>query len=451
MKALSRRAFLHALAAGGGAAALSACGSPSNSSKPPTSTTPLLRVGEPPNPRAALGTDLLPQVDHIVVVMMENHSFDNMLGTLGRGDGLTIGAGGLPTNSNPNGKGGSVRSFHMPTPCQLHGQPSQSWNASHTQYDNGTNQGFVVSASGPVAMGYWNPPEMPFTASLARTFPLADRWFCSVLAQTFPNRRYLMAGTSLGLVDDSLETKLPPHGTIFNQLNRHGISWKNYFSTLPSAGIWVGLLGDSAITSNLVATEHFFTDCAAGTLPAFSLVDPNFDGNSEENPQDIQYGDAFLASVVNAIMHGPKWSKTLLLWTYDEHGGYYDHVPPPAAPEPDNVPPSLRPGEIPGRFDRFGFRVPSGLVSPYALRDHVSHTVYDHTSVLKLIETKWNLPTLTKRDAAANNVLDMVDFGSSPAFLHPPTLAAPANPALRAACLKTGPGVIPPASAVSGA
>lgn len=400
-------------------------------------------MGFPPNTKVPVGTDLLPQFDHIVVVMMENHSFDNLLGTLGRGDGLTLGSDGLPTNSNPNGHGGAVRSFHMPTPCQLPAKPSQAWKASHVQYDNGTNQGFVISDSGPVAMGYWTKADMPFTCSLAGTFPIADRWFCSVLAQTYPNRRYLLAGTSLGLVNDTLPTALPANGTILDQFHKHGISWKNYHGSLPSAAIWVGLLTRDWIPPGLVDISHFYADCAAGTLPAFSLVDPDFGRQSEENPQDIQYGDAFLAGAVNAVMRGPKWSKTLLVWLYDEHGGYYDHVPPPAAPIPDNVPPSLNAGDPPGRFDRYGFRVPAGVVSPYARRDFVSHTVYDHTSVLKLIETKWNLPALTNRDAHANNILDMVDFESAPAFLHPPVLAAPANPAVRAGCLKTGPGPIP--------
>jgi phospholipase C len=121
-------------------------------------------------------------VDHIVVVMLENHSFDNILGTLGRGDGLPLGSAGVPKATNPDGHGGLVRSFPMPTVCQIEGKPSQAWNASHTQYSNGTNQGFVISDSGPVAMGYWTDTDMPFTNGLARTFPLADRYFSSVLA-----------------------------------------------------------------------------------------------------------------------------------------------------------------------------------------------------------------------------------------------------------------------------
>jgi phospholipase C len=447
---LSRRTLLGGAALGATGAVLAACGGASSSGTTTTSTSrPVGKVGVPPNPKAAVGSDQLPQFDHIVVVMMENHSFDNLLGTLGRGDGLTLVASGTPHATNPDGNGHLVHSFRMPNVCQLKDKPAQNWNASHTQYANGTNQGFVISDSGPVAMGYWTDADMPFINSLARTFPLADRYFSSVMAQTYPNRRYLMAGTSLGQITNTLPSPLPPNGTIFDQLNAHGISWKNYYSSLPTVGIFISLLAKPAMTANLANIQSFYTDCAAGSLPAFCIVDPDFDKQSEENPQDIQYGDAFLAGVVNAAMSGPKWSKTLLVWCYDEHGGYYDHVPPPAAVTPDDVPPTLTAKDVPGQFNRLGFRVPAGLVSPYAKKNYVSHSVYDHTSVLKLVETKWNLPAMTRRDAAANDLLDMVDFNASPGFLKPPTLSTAANPAVGAGCLTTGPGVIPPPSAVT--
>jgi len=449
-RSISRRALLGSAALAAGTA-LAACGGTSGST--PSTTRPANSgtrrgVGIPPAPDVAVGTDMLPEVDHIVVVMLENHSFDNVLGVLGRGDGLPRAADGSPSPTNPDGHGNLVRAFHMPTPCQQTGRPSQTWNDSHIQFSGGTNQGFVISLSGPVAMGYWTPADMPFTSSLARTYPLADRWHCSVLAQTYPNRRYLISGTSLGLVGDSLPLALPPNGTIFDALNRHGITWKNYYSSLPTAAVYLPLYSEPSIHAGLAPIGDFFDDCRAGTLPSFSLVDPDFDHTSEEDPQDIQFGDVFLSEVVNAVTSGPGWSKSLLVWCYDEHGGYYDHVPPPPAVTPDDVPPALTAGELPGSFDRYGFRVPAGLVSPYARPDHVSSTVYDHTSVLRLVETKWNLPALTRRDAAANDLLDMVDFHAPPHFLHPPALAAPADPALRDSCQSTGPGTIPPASAV---
>ena len=154
-----------------------------------------------------------------------------------------------------------------------------------------------------------------------------------------------------------------------------------------------------------------------------------------------------MARVVNAVMAGPKWSKTFLIWLYDEGGGYYDHVPPPRAIPPDDIPPEITvPPDLPGGYDRYGFRVPAVIVSPYARQRYVSHRVHDHTSVLKLIETKWNLPALTYRDANASDLLDAVDFRRPPAFIEPPTLPSPGpSPS---GCIEGDPGPIPPPDAV---
>jgi phospholipase C len=403
--------------------------------------------GSLPNPLAKAGTDQIPEIEHVVVVMMENHSFDNMLGMLGRGEGFPLGADGRPTAALPNGQGELVHAFHMPSDCQTSGV-SNSWNTGHRSYDNGTNRGFVEASTGET-MGYFLGSDVPFIWGLARTFPLADRWFCSVLGQTIPNRRYLISGTSLGLISDAYPLELPPNGTIFDQFNDHGITWKEYYSDLPTIGVYVPLLAKPGYTENMARMAQFYEDAAAGTLPQFCYVEPNYSFQSEENPQDVQFGDQYLAAVVNAVLTGPKWSKTLLIWTFDEWGGWYDHVPPPAAIPPDDVPPDLPPGSVPGTFARYGFRVPAGVVSPYARRDYVSHTVYDHTSVLKTVETKWNLPALTRRDANASDVLEMIDLKSAPGFLVPPALPAPANPVESYRCLITGPGQIPPPSAVT--
>jgi phospholipase C len=400
-----------------------------------------------PNPSVAPGTESLPEIEHIVVVMMENHSFDNMLGTLGRGDGFPLGKNGKPSASCPDGKGNLVHAFHMPSDCMTDGV-GNDWNTGHRSYDNGTNQGFVIASTGET-MGYFTPSDMPFTSGLAQTFPIADRWFCSAMAQTDPNRRYLFSGTSLGLINDSFPSALPPNGTIFDSFNKYGIAWKDYYSDLPSPLVYSALVTKPTITKGFVHMAEFFEDAAAGTLPQFSMLEPNYSISSEENPQDVQFGDQYLADVVNAVLHGPKWSKTLMIWTYDEWGGWYDHVPPPAAIPPDDVPPDLPAGFLPGGFDMYGFRVPAGVISPYARRNFVSHVVYDHTSVLKTVERKWNLPALTRRDANAIDVLGMIDLKSKPAFLTPPRLPDPANPGTSFTCLATGPGQIPPPSAVT--
>jgi phospholipase C len=454
--------------------------------------------GQLPAPDQPAGTDLLPQIKHIVVLMMENHSYDNYLGMLaGRGEGFPLGPDGEPEVSSTGAQGESVPAHHLDSTVQEEETPSQSWHATHLQWADGKLDGFVTATQqlapdkdATRAMGYWTEHDLPFYYGLARTFPLADRWFSSCLGPTFPNRRFLISGTANGLIDD-LPMNLadyPAHGTIFDQLSTHGISWTNYH---PLAGGKTGLrsalrhrramlqrrlrslralnpsslaqlgkdmqftgdiypLGLARYMLHVRGTDQFFTDADQGTLPAFSVVDPDFKDYSEENPQDIQKGESFASEVIKRVMHGKGWADTLLIWLYDEHGGYYDHVPPPAAVEPDDVTGRsvfsrktwqhavarvLAPGYVkqaqlldagPKRYDRYGFRVPAVIVSPYARRDYVTSQVFDHTSVLKLVEQKWNLPALTARDAAAIPPLDALDLEHPPAFAEPPDLPEPA-------------------------
>ena len=164
---------------------------------------------------------------------------------------------------------------------------------------------------------------------------------------------------------------------------------------------------------------------ANGGSSSVSFVDPNFEQQSEENPQDISRGENFSAKVINAVLQSPTWEKTALFFCYDEHGGYYDHVAPPPAIRPDNIPPGAdQPAPGGYGYDTYGFRVPAIIVSPYAKKDYVSSVVHDQTSILKFIETKWNLGAMTYRDANADNLFDSFDF-DNPAFVEPPTLAAP--------------------------
>jgi len=417
----------------------------------PTPTPALIRLpGSLPDPSLPEGTDTLPQIEHVIILMMENHSFDNYFGVLDPRIGLPL-SHGVPAVSNPDGQGNLIHAFHMPSTCQLIARPGQDWNSSHISYNDGLNDGFVL-ASGPVAMGYWTGEDIPFYYGLARTFPLASRWFGSTLCQTYPNRRFLMAGTAAGIINTStaaLAAPPPPNGNIFERLDAHGISWLNYYSDLPS----VFILSKYAQQhfNKQVPVSQFFTAAAAGTLPSVSLVDPLFNGGgSEENPDDIRVGEQFAAQVINAVLSGPAWPTTLLVWLYDEHGGYYDHVPPPAAIAPDDIPPNLAPGDEPGGYDRYGFRVPAVIVSPYARRNYISPVVRDHTAILKFIERKWNLGALTFRDANADDLFDCLDFANPPAFLEPPTLPAPALAASNPlACTPGDPGTIPPADAVS--
>ena len=431
-------------------------------------------------PSLPIGTDTLPGIDHIVILMLENHTFDNLLGMLGRGGGFTLDAQGNPTATDPYPDGRIQHAFHMPTTCQLHARPSNEWAASHTAFDGGKNDGFVrteVSPSTPqivggVAMGYWTGADLPFTYSLASTFPIGDRWFSSALAQTDPERRYLIAATSSGMTDDisldvqhpSLATALadadllaPTTRTIFNELDLYRISWSNYVVSWPT-GATPNLYPEQDGLTEILHKKPlsaFAGDAAAGALPQVSLIDPDYGTQSQENPQNIVVGERLLSDVVHAVGSARSWGKTMLVVTYDEGGGYYDHVPPPAAVAPDLVPPVVRPGE--SRYDgfrRYGFRVPAIVVSPYAKRDYVSHVVYDHTSILAMIERKWNLPALTFRDANANDLRDFLDLPAlaarTPTFPALPALAAPGDTQAALACSNTGPGVVPPPGSISG-
>jgi phospholipase C len=338
--------------------------------------------------------------------------------------------------------------------CQLKSKPSQTWTNSHIQLDGGKLDGFVKSDSGPVSMGYWQKADLPFYYSLASVFPLADRYFCSMLGPTFPNRRYLIAATSIGMINDSIPslTGYPANGTIFDRLHDARVTWKDYYSPatiVPSLALFPKLL--TRYPSHIANQDAFFTDAAAGKLPGFSLVEPNYLLTSEEDPQNIARGEQFAAKVVNAVMKGPAWKNTLLIWTFDEHGGYYDHVVPPRAIAPDNIPPAVNGGPSYTGFHQYGFRVPCVVVSPWARPNYVSHQVFDHTSICALVETKWNLPALTRRDANAHNMLDMLDL-RAPAFAHPPKLALPlltARPIDTLKCDVNGPGTIPPPGSIS--
>jgi phospholipase C len=228
------------------------------------------------------------------------------------------------------------------------------------------------------------------------------------------------------------------------------VSWRDYYTDLATVELYPELYLKN-LGTNVLPIADFFTDAAAGTLPGLCLVEPNYETQSEENPQNIAVGEAFAAQVVNAVMTGPAWGRTLLIWTYDEHGGYYDHVPPPPALAPDGIPPDVPAGQPAyDGFRRYGFRVPCAVVSPWARPDYVSHRVFDHTSICALVEAKWNLPALTYRDANARNMLDLLDL-RRPAFLRPPRLAPPlldTDPAALA-CSTTGPGTIPPPGSIS--
>jgi phospholipase C len=355
------------------------------------------------------GTPRLPPpalsgIEHIVVVMMENRSFDHILGWLPRADGRQAGL----KYPSPSGKKVHTRHQRQLDGCNF-ADPDHSYNGGRIQYNNGRMDGFLTDTrNDEFAVSYYTAGDRPFMSGLARHYTACDRYFCSILGPTFPNRIFQHAGGTDRLSNTFTASSLP---TIWDRLNKPGgPTGRYYFSDLPITALWGGKY--SAISSPL---DAFMSDAAAGTLPNVSYVDPSFVGeenataNDDHPACDLRAGDYFLYRVFNALASGPKWNKTVFVINYDEWGGFFDHV------APSRVTPGIAPGADPasgidhdldanGRV-LTGFRVPCIIAGPFARHGqegHVSHQFYDHTSVLKLIEWRWGLAPLTQRDASTS-------------------------------------------------
>jgi phospholipase C len=462
----------------------------------------------------------LNNVNHIIVLMQENHSYDNYFGVLGyvpnspyhnskrrRGcdatdntcvDGLSC---KIPTktgvltcrNRNASNFKGNVRSFHQTRFC-IGPDLDHSWIGSHQEGNfrrpnsllrSSPNNGFVrvnAETEGPDqvfnhdTMGYYDDADLPFYYDIAETFAMSDRYFCDVIGQTFPNRAYLAAGTSFGhLTTSEIITTggyKPLEGTIYDRLDAAGVSWTDYFGDLPFSLIFATSAGHTK------PVAQFAADAAAGTLPAVSFidsaifVDQMINGSlyetDEHPPADILAGQYTVAQIITALRNSPSWNDSILFLTYDEHGGYYDHVmPAPAnqggADTPDGIAPgqcadssklpaSAQPGggvncnhsatvDAPGlcpeftptgpypascsTFNQLGFRVPLIAVSPFSKPHYVSHVVNSHTSFLALLEKRFGVAPLTARDANADTFEDMFDFDTAPSLAATLNAAAP--------------------------
>ena len=328
---------------------------------------------------------------------------------------------------------------------------AHGWDAVHRQIDSGKMDGFTATNVDPTdptgsrAMARYGPGDLPFYYALARTFGIGDRYFSSVPGPTYPNRYYLVAGTSFGHIDNTFP---PANGwtqkTVFEELDAAHVSWKIYNSQASVESTLFQYVREHA-AGHVVGMPQYFADAAAGKLPQVSFVEPAFFGTVEEQsdehpPANPQLGQQFSAKVVNALMHSPNWPTSGFFQTWDEHGGSYDHVPPPAAPKPDDIAPIRSPGDAPAAFDRYGVRVPVLVVSPWSRPHYVSHVVHDHTSILRTIEIRFGLRALSRRDAAAEPMTEFFDF-SHPAYATPPKVpAATIDPRGAAQCLALAKG-----------
>ena len=357
-------------------------------------------------------------IQHLLVMMQENHTFDNYFGTYPGADGLPAGVQ-MPVNpADP--KSGFVTPWHIGT--------STITDLSHNsatyieQYDQGKMDGFVSALNernqnGKLAMGYYDGTDIPYYWNLAQNYVLFDHFFSSAKDGSTANHMYWVAGTmpqvQKGQQLSSLLTNVP---TIFDRLQAAGVSWKFYVENYDprinyrnqvnqgnreSQVIWVPLLNfdrfldDPALSSHIVDLSQYYVDLQQGTLPAVAYIVPS--GASEHPPESPSSGMRSVKNLVQELMRSTSWSSSAFILLYDDWGGWYDHVAPPQVDQAG-----------------YGARVPGLLVSPYARKGFIDSTQLDFTSVLKFIEANWNVSALTTRDANANNFLEAFDFTQTP-------------------------------------
>jgi phospholipase C len=386
-------------------------------------------------------------IKHIIVMLQENRSFDSYFSKLGdyasaKFPGYQINAGYDPNVILPLFGGGTGHLFHEPT--ERTDNLSPAWNESHFDIDQQTDGTFKMdrfaltshSVSSPTdpkglrALGQYDQTDIPYYYELATQFATSDSFHSSLLANTVPNRQYMFCATSQGRIFPS------PQGspqwtcpTIFSSLQNAGVPWSYY----DKDGIFLAGFTDwnnLAIREKTAPIQNYFDILARPTadddLPSFVWIDAGFGGSGlDEHPENnIQQGAAYVKTIIDALMNSPAWHDSIFILAYDEGGGLYDHVPPFTVVPPDSTPPQLGPSDLPGDFTLSGFRVPIIVVSPFVKPHFVSHTNRELTSILKLVETRFNLPSLTARDAAADDMTEFFDFVNPPAFLTPPLLPA---------------------------
>ena len=364
-------------------------------------------------------------VEHIVIIMEENHSFDNFFGRLSQYsygnelDGLT------DKMWNPDGNGNQTFSYHETAYCVKNTE--HGWDSSHRQWNNGANDGFVTEngggKSGMRAMGSYDETDLGFLYEMADRFTVGDRFFSSLLGPTFPNRSYFYGGSSWGHLRNNyrIPQDIP---LIFDVLNKYDVSWKYYYHDIAIAMLMRTFSHEDL--KHFAHISQYRKDLEEGTLPSVSYIESSFIFGEEHPPFNFQIGQRQVAQHIESLLNSKMWATSALFLAFDEHGGYFDHVAPPEACKPDEIEPKLGgKDKVAAHFDRLGFRVPFMVLSPFAKRHYVSHVTYDHTSILKFIETKFNLPALTRRDANADAMLDLFDF-DKPQYDYPtPALPTP--------------------------
>ena len=342
-------------------------------------------------------------IEHVLFTMMENRSFDHMLGSLSLEEGRLEVNGPDPDFGNPMPDGTLIKPFRTGAWCI--DDPPHGWDDSRLQWANGDCSGFIQAYAKrwgegidlAQVMGYFAREQLPITYGLADRYALCQRWHASLMTDTWPNRLYAHGAQSQGMTTNDL-----PDGTFFSmetiwdRLDAAGISWAYYYSDLPM----ISLFGRFNTRPEIKPIENLFADLARGELATVVQIEPAFGANDDHPPHDPTLGQLFLSTLHAALAQSPLWEKLAWIVTYDENGGFFDHVSPPTAPD----------DRADQGFDQLGFRVPALVVGPYARRGLVSDVAFDHTSWLAHVEGMFGLPTLTKRDAAANDLWAVHDL-----------------------------------------
>lgn len=369
-------------------------------------------------------------IEHVVAVTMENRSFDHFFGWMSYADGKQAGLSYL----DPSGVSHPTHSLSGDNTGCPGADPDHSYTGSRICYDNGKMDGFLRdTANDTYCIGYYGEKDIPFYAALARNYTTCDRYFAAILGPTFANRMFIHAAQTDRLTDSVGLTSLP---TIWDKLAAANVSHAYYFNNVPYLALWG--LKYIGITKTW---DQFKSDAANGTLPAVSFLDPRYTvlddgtGNDDHPHADIREGDKFLYDVFEAVSHGPGWSSTVLVINFDEWGGFFEHVPPPRAAAANDVDTDIVNGKT-----LLGMRIPAVVASPWSAGDPnqptVNSLVFDHTSVLKLIEWRWGLTPLTPRDASndVNNLAHALNFSSAQTAV--PSLPRPHTPFLVMPCFQ---------------
>lgn len=347
------------------------------------------------------------RIDTVVVLIMENRSFDHYFGALTLEEGRTDVEGLTADIANPHPDGSMVPVFHTEVDCLA--DPPHSWNSSHAQFNEGANDGFVreFAAREPEvaheAMGYLNRADLPALYALSDAYTLCDHWYSSLMTSTQPNRFYFHCGQSGGYTNNDVQVD-QDYPSVYTRAAEKGLTWGAYYANLPGILLVPDRKAGDMQIQNL---DAFFAAAEAGTLPNVVLVEPPYGEADDHPPAHPTAGQLYIAQIYEALANSPQWERIAFFVTYDEHGGFHDHVPPPTAPDD-------RASE---GFDQLGFRVPGLVIGPWVKPGHVSHVVYDHTSALAFLEKLFELEPLTKRSAAADPMLDCFDLDAMAAGL----------------------------------